>query len=182
MKRLWILLCRTMLLPVCCLVVAGCSASPQEPSAQAPKQGEPSPSATDPSGKDGALAAYRAMWADMEAAGVTADTNSPRLHDHASGAALRLLKFGLSKERNKGVVVKGKLILSPEVISATPSRHPDRVEISDCSDSTHWLLYKPDGDLQNNVPGGHYVTTATAQLNDGQWMVTQLHLGEIGSC
>lgn len=39
--------------------------------------------------KAAVLAAYRAFWADIVAVGKTADWQSPRLAEHATGSALR---------------------------------------------------------------------------------------------
>jgi hypothetical protein len=142
-----------------------------------------SPSNSKPvTGVEDAVAAYRAMWKDLEAAGRTADPNAQQLGDHASGGALRLLKYGLAKDRQDGVVAKGYVVLTPQVESATPATTPKQVKITDCSDDSHWLLYKPDGTLKNNVPGGHYKTQATIQRTGDDWKVTELTMGETGSC
>jgi hypothetical protein len=145
----------------------------------APASSGPGPRAV---GVDAAVAAYRAMWQDLEAAGLTADPDSPRLGDHATGAALRLLKYGLSKDRQDGVIAKGAVILSPLVESAAPANMPTRVTIEDCTDSSHWLVYKPDGTLKNDVPGGHHDTKATVQRFGSEWSVVDLTMGEAGSC
>ena len=128
------------------------------------------------------MTAYRAMWADEEAAATTSDASSPRLADHASGAALRLLQYGLTKDHQQGLVAKGSARLSPEVTSVQPTDDPTRVNIRDCFDDTHWLLYKQNGSRRSDVPGGHYATTATVELTDGRWKVTSLYLGSVGSC
>jgi hypothetical protein len=162
-------------------LLAACS-SPTTRVEEGSSAAAPSKSPVQPAVVQQAVAAYRAMWADMEGAATTSDASSPQLADHASGAALRLLQYMLSKDRQEGLVAKGSAILSPEVTSAKPSENPTRVDIQDCFDDTHWLLYKLDGSLKNNVPGGHYATTAKAQLTDGQWKIMELHLGNVGSC
>ena len=133
-------------------------------------------------GIDGAVTTYRAMWKDLEVAGLTSDPTSPRLGDHAAGAALRLLKYGLSEDRRDGVIIKGAVALSPQVDSATPATAPTLVKILDCADDTHWLLYKPDGTLKDDVPGGHFATRATVQRIGQGWMVTNLTMGDDASC
>jgi hypothetical protein len=67
-------------------------------------------------------AAYRAMWMDMAAAAKTADYQSPRLARHASGDALSTLVKAHYDVKQRGVVVKGELLLAPQVISLTPSQ------------------------------------------------------------
>lgn len=141
-----------------------------------------SPTAEGASGTEAAVATYRSMWVDMEQAGRTADVDSPRLSDHATGAALQLLKYGLSKDRQDGVVAKGTVSVSPRVVSAEPPRDPSLVQIQDCFDDTRWLIYKADGTLKNDVPGGHYDTKATVQHTRDGWKVVKLYLGAVGSC
>lgn len=134
------------------------------------------------SGADGAVAAYRAMWNDLEVAGRTADPDSPQLSDHATGAALQLLKYGLSKDRQDRVVIKGVVSLSPQVVSASPAAAPTQVRIVDCSDDAHWLVYRMNGTLKDDVPGGHHRNTATVQRFGRDWKVVELTMGENGSC
>lgn len=55
-----------------------------------------------------ALAAYRAMWSDLTAASKTSDAASPLLDDHATGGALELLRYGLKKAKEDGLVSKGR--------------------------------------------------------------------------
>jgi hypothetical protein len=162
-------------------VLTACSSS-GTPSHGSPSGDAPSSSLPQSASVQQAVAAYRAMWVDMEAAATTSDPSSPRLADHASGAALRLLQYGLSKNRQQGLITKGSVQLSPEVANTQPSGNPTRVDLRDCSDDSHWLLYKRDGSLQNDVPGGHYAVTATVQLTNGRWSVTHLSLGAVGSC
>lgn len=163
------------------VVSSGCSGAKVGVS-RAPGDARPvlaSPSA-DPrlGGSAAALAAYRAMWEDLEDAGLTADPNSPRLGDHATGAALRLLKYGLSKDRRDHVVTKGSVVLSPEVESAAPTQ----VMVEDCTDSSHWLVYKSDGTLKDAVPGGHHDTRAVVRRFGHDWKVVALTMDQVGSC
>ncbi|MDI5974036.1 hypothetical protein POF50_032625 [Streptomyces sp. SL13] len=146
--------------------------------------GDPAPTSASPRvglGREdsgAALVTYRAMWSDLEEAGVTADADSPVLGDHATGAALRLLKYGLSKDRRDHVVVKGTVILAPRVVS----ENSIRVAVEDCTDSSHWLVYKSDGTLEDAVPGGHHDTEATMRRFGRDWKVEDLAMGPVGSC
>ena len=143
----------------------------------------PRPSSSQPvAGVEVAIAVYRAMWSDLELAGRTADPNAPQLGDHATGAALQLLKYGLSKDRQDGVVARGHVVLSPQVESATPAAAPTQVRIKDCSDDSHWLQYKKSGGLKDQVPGGHHLTDATVQWQSGSWKVSDFYLHEVGTC
>lgn len=129
-----------------------------------------------------AIAVYLAMWADMVEAAKTADYQSPRLSDHAASQALLLLTGSLRKAHEQNVVIKGDPALSPRVIGVTPATHPVAVSILDCIDDSRWLNYTRDGELQNGTPGGKHRTTATVGFLDDRWMVTQLQIGEVGSC
>jgi hypothetical protein len=123
------------------------------------------------------------MWADMASAARTADYRSPRLERHAAGDALSQLSRGLYANKQHGIVAKGDPVTNPTVTSVTPSTSPTSVAISDCLDSTHWLNYvAATGELQNDTPGARHATTATVALNNGSWKVTELAVGQDGSC
>jgi len=130
-----------------------------------------------------AVAAYNAMWADMASAARTADYQSPRLARHADGDALSQLSRGLYANKQHGIVAKGNPVTNPTVTSVTPSATPTSVAISDCFDATHWLNYiVATGELQNDIPGARHATTATVGLVNGSWKVTELAVGQDGSC
>ncbi|MEU8351639.1 hypothetical protein [Streptomyces sp. NPDC048845] len=100
------------------------------------------------------------------------------MDDHASGGALELLKFGLKKAKEEEVVSKGAPRVDPEVVSG------DRLKVVllDCVDDRRWLQYRLNGELKNNVPGGHFKTEATVRKTDGAWKVSDLYMHEVGSC
>jgi hypothetical protein len=129
-----------------------------------------------------ALAAYRAMWADMVIASRTSNYQSPLLAESASGDALSVLVQGLAKNQQQGIVTKGEPILHPQVTSLTPAGSPTQATISDCFDDTHWLEYKSSGGLVNNTPGGHRATTAIVMNVGGTWKVDQLAVQATGTC
>ncbi|MGW1170773.1 hypothetical protein [Streptomyces sp. NPDC002550] len=125
-----------------------------------------------------ALDAYRAMWRDLTVASETSDAASPLLDHHATGGALELMKYGLSKSKKQRLVSKGAPRLNPEVVSATSQR----VVLVDCVDDRNWLQYKLNGELKNQVPGGHFRTDATVRRSNGVWKVSDLYMHEVGSC
>lgn len=129
-----------------------------------------------------ALAAYNAMWADEQAAAVTAHYQSPLLARHATGAALSVLVRGLYSLRLQHLVIKGHLVTHPQVTSLMPMPSPTSAAVSDCFDDTHWLAFNAAGGLQDNVPGGHRRVTATVTDANGIWKVTQLDTGVEGTC
>ena len=129
-----------------------------------------------------AVAVYLAMWADMVEAAKTSDYTSPRLDDHAAAQALILLSGALRKAHDSQLVVKGTPRFSPRVIGQTPPVNPTAVSVQDCMDDSDWLNYRPDGRLQNDVPGGRHRATATVGFLNGRWVVTRLQIGEVGTC
>jgi hypothetical protein len=123
------------------------------------------------------------MWADMASAARTADYQSPRLERHAAGDALSQLSRGLYANKQHGIVAKGDPVTNPTVASMTPSDNPTSVAIADCLDGTQWLNYvQATGELQNDTPGARHATTATVSLENGAWKVTNLAVGQDGSC
>jgi len=130
-----------------------------------------------------ALAAYDGMWTQMQAAGVTANWQDPGLAKYASGAALNTLVTGLHNDHNAGLVIKGTLVIHPQVISEQPASDPDRIVIRDCTDDSHWLNYvAATGKLQNHIPGGRRLTEAIVTQAGGQWTVSQLAVHAEGTC
>jgi hypothetical protein len=129
-----------------------------------------------------AVQIYLAMWADMVQAGKTADYQSPQLAQHATSQAYLLLRDGLLKAHQSNLIIKGQPVFTPTVTGVRPATSPVAVSILDCIDDSHWLNYTPDGRLQNDTPGGKHHTTATVGLLNGQWLVTHLEIGQVGSC
>jgi hypothetical protein len=125
-----------------------------------------------------ALDAYRAMWRDLTRASEASDAASPVLDDHATGGALALMKYGLKKSMKEQVVSKGAPRVDPEMVSVN-SRE---VVLVDCVDDRNWLQYKLNGELKNNVPGGHFKADATVRRSKGAWKVTDLYMHEAGTC
>ncbi|MFL6110683.1 MAG: hypothetical protein ACJ786_04955 [Catenulispora sp.] len=122
------------------------------------------------------------MWQDMVTAGATADFQSPALAHHASGDALSLLVKGLYDAKRRGVVVKGQPAMSPQVTSLSPPQNPNEVDVVDCFDDSHWLDYKPNGELEDSTPGGRRHVEAIVKLNGGAWKVDKLAVNAEGTC
>jgi hypothetical protein len=164
------------------LVLAGCSSG--SPNAASPTTTTTTASPiTKPNGPaEMALAAYRAMWADMVIASRTSDYKSPLLPQHASGAALSVLVQGLAKNQAQGIVAKGKPTMHPEVTSLSPSNDPTQATISDCFNDAGWLEYRTSGGLANNIPGGNRATEAVVDADGNDWKVTQLVVQRTGTC
>lgn len=126
-----------------------------------------------------ALAAYRAMWAEVASAGTTADYQAPSLSEHLSGDALKTITENLAADKNQGIVGRGVPVVHPVVTAASTTS----VALSDCLDDRAWLqVYASTGKPVDDVPGGLRSTTATVTDINGTWKVTQLNTGDEGSC
>lgn len=167
------------------VLAGGCSASSghsDKPASSPRASNSPSPTVAQAAARS-ALAAYAGMWKEMQAAGVTANWQAPGLARYASGKALTTLVTGLHNAHNAGLVIKGTLVIHPQVISEQPANDPDQVVIRDCIDDSHWLnYYAATGKLQNNVPGGHRLTEAVVTNVAGEWIVSQLAVHAEGTC
>jgi len=172
------------------VLAAGCSASnghadkpaSSSPRASASPSAHPSLTAAQAAARS-ALAAYDGMWKEMQAAGLTANWKDPKLALYASGSALATLVNGLHNDHNAGLVIKGTLVIHPQVISEQPAASPVQVVIRDCTDDSHWLNYvAATGKLQNNIPGGHRLAEAIVTQAGGQWTVSQLAVHAEGTC
>ncbi|MFD8460523.1 hypothetical protein [Streptomyces antimycoticus] len=100
------------------------------------------------------------------------------MDDHATGGALELMKYGLKKAEKEKVVVKGRLRVHPEVVTAAAQK----VKLRDCVDGTDWLQYRLDGKLKNDVPGSHFRADATVLRKGAVWKVSYLYMHDAGTC
>ena len=157
------------------------ASTPATAKSAAPSTTASSSAATTP--QERAVAAYRAMWVDMSGAATTSDWQSPALGRHATGDALALIVKSLHEDQLAGVVTKGRPILNPRVVEATPSTGPTRVTIADCADATDWLKYEAStGKLKDDVPGGRHAITAVVRNLTGAWLVAQFQVRGVGTC
>ncbi len=167
--------------------VAGCGEStppgPSSPTLTAPSA---SPSASsDPMtlAAQRAIEAYRGMWRAYAEAGQTANPDDPQLAVYATDGALQNLTSGLRSIRDRGLVIKGEIILDPRVTRVEPADVPTTIEITDCADTTNSLLYRQSGELYNDEPGGRQRVIATVKdTGDGVWKVLSFGAQAIGTC
>ncbi|TCB91672.1 hypothetical protein E0H26_25430 [Micromonospora zingiberis] len=122
------------------------------------------------------------MWDAFVEAGKVSDPDAPGLRRFASDQALRLIVSSLHTNREQGKVIKGDLVLDPQVTEVKPAESPTEVTVLDCVDSTNWLEYKVSGGLWDDEPGGKHRTTATVKVTDGTWKVSSFILEEPGTC
>jgi hypothetical protein len=172
---------------VALLSLVACTGSkPPTPSSSGPTPSLHAPSASPTDARlaavQDALAAYRNMWQAYIAASNAGDPQSPDLAKYASGSALTTLVTGLTNNKSKGLTTKGSPQLNPAQTGFSPADAPTSVTVGDCLDDSHWLLYKPNGDLADNTPGGRHRVTATVVKGDGGWKVTAFAAQGVGTC
>jgi hypothetical protein len=165
------------------LATAACTASTPAP---APEQtrtsAPPSPavSPSPPSPAQQALAAYTAMWGDVQAAGETSDYQDPRLSAHLGGQALLTTSENMAADKADGIIGLGRPDLSgTSVVTATATT----VTLHGCMNDEHWLkYYAATRTLVDNVPGGRHYVAATLTDENGTWKVTSLDVRGEGTC
>jgi hypothetical protein len=129
-----------------------------------------------------ALAAYRGLWKAYAKAGLTANADEPDLAEYAVDPALKMLRDALTGFKAKGQVFKGEYGSRPTVAEATPADSPTAVVLADCLDSKNFLVYKTNGELADDKPGGRRSASATVHAHDGTWKVTSFAIREKGTC
>jgi hypothetical protein len=159
-------------------LVGGCS---HADSSRAPTSGTSAtsqgPASTQPASQAAVLAAYRAYWDDVIAAGKTADWQSPQLDDHSTGQALQTVRDYYRGLRADGLVARGTVSLHARVLSLRAAT----ATIQDCNDTSKFLRYDAKTgalrDTSDPVPDDIRITL---ELIQGAWMVTQT--AERGKC
>ncbi|CRK57650.1 putative secreted protein/lipoprotein [Alloactinosynnema sp. L-07] len=141
------------------------------------------PSTTTASAGEQAIESYVAMWSDFADAATTSNWQSPRLTDHATGPALSVITDALRRDKEKGVVTKGRPTHNPRVSSQDPTGDRDMIRVEDCGDSSDWLKYRADtGALADDRPGGRRAITAELVRAEGAWKVREFTVRAVGTC
>lgn len=169
------------------VVLAGCSSgagASTSPSTSGPSpRGSTTataPSTTDPkAGAEAAvLAAYRAYWDDVVAVGATADWQSPRLAEHASGQALAEARATFHTLKVQGKVAKGTVDLRPTVLSVKGRS----ATLYDCNSTSRFLAYDAKtGALRDHSSGQRNGKTVTLTLQGSGWKVANV-VTQVGTC
>lgn len=122
------------------------------------------------------------MWQAYASASNTGDVQSAELAKHAAGSALTTLVNGLTSNKSKGLTSKGEPQLAPIQTGFSPAEAPTSVTVADCLDDSNWLLYKSNGELEDNTPGGRHKVVATVNKVNGEWKVTAFAESGVGTC
>jgi hypothetical protein len=116
------------------------------------------------------LAAYRAYWGDIIAAGRTADWRSPRLDDHATGAALAAVRGHYRALKTLGLVSRGTVKLDPRVVELRGTT----ALVEDCTDTSRFLRRDAEtGALRERPAAEPTGSVMRLVLVDGTWKVAK---------
>jgi hypothetical protein len=133
-------------------------------------------------GSQAAMAAYRGMWDAFIAASNAGATAPPALVESTAGTALAKLNKGLALNKSRGQTTRGKPTMAPSLTSIGPTASPTSATIIDCVDGSRWLLYKSNGQLADDEPGGRRRVTATVTRTSQTWKVTSFAIQQVGTC
>jgi hypothetical protein len=124
------------------------------------------------------LAAYRAYWDDVVAVGATADWQSPRLAEHATGQALAEARATFHTLKAQGQVARGTVDLRPTVLSVNGRS----ATLYDCNSTSNFLAYDAKtGALRDKSSGRRNGKTVTLTLQGTTWKVANV-VTEVGRC
>lgn len=131
-----------------------------------------------------ALAAYRGMQQAYIAAGRTTDPQYGELARYADGDALSVLTAGLDSNKKQGLIIKGDVVLNPQVTELSPPSAPETAKIRDCLDTSGATRVKAssEGSPFVDTPGGRRVVTATAKRTGDVWKVISFVPMAVGTC
>jgi hypothetical protein len=117
------------------------------------------------------LAAYRAFWADVVAAGKTADWQSPRLARHATGKVLARVRGQFRALDSQGFVALGTIKVSPRVVRLAGKK----ATVQDCVDTSRFRRYDPKNKRWLDQLGGQPDGQQSTLTLDGQgnWKVAE---------
>jgi hypothetical protein len=162
-------------------LAASCTGHPTATSrtgeAASPAAATANPSLSAPA--EQALAAYTAMWADVQVLSETSNYTDPRLSNHLDGQAYATISENMSVNKAHGIIGLGAPVLHAHVLTVNATT----VTLADCMDDTHWLeYYSATRKPVDNTPGAHRYTTATVTDENGTWKVTAIDTRGDGSC
>jgi hypothetical protein len=117
------------------------------------------------------LAAYRAFWADVVAAGKTADWQSPRLARHATGKVLARVRGQFRALDSQGFVALGTIKVSPRIVRLAGKK----ATVQDCVDTSRFRRYDPKNKRWLDQLGGQPDGQRSTLTLDGQrnWKVAE---------
>lgn len=133
--------------------------------------------------KDSAVAAYEAFWKAVAEAGENSDPSYADLEKYGDGDALEKVTKMLEGYVEAGHITHGEPDVDPTATDATPAEDPAKVTLTDCADTTGYLVYDKKTDkIVDTDRGGQRAAEAVVEHIDGDWKVTAFGIGALGSC
>jgi len=123
------------------------------------------------------------MWDVIAEQSHSSDPDTAALKPYATGQALEFAQSNLQERAADGVVARGQPSHSPEVTAVDGQN--GTVEIRDCVNTTEWLQEDAEtGELidEKSDQPIRRQAEATVQADGLTWKVSELLLGQIGSC
>ncbi|TQN32672.1 hypothetical protein FHX37_2649 [Haloactinospora alba] len=166
------------------LTVAGCSpdSGTRNPS-PSPTSHSPAESSSSPSDEERVLNAYTGMWEVIVTQSHTTDPDYSALEPYATDQALEFAQESLEERVQENAVARGDTSHSADVVEIETEQ--GTAEVQDCVDSTEWLREDADtGELVEEKPEDpiHRRAEATVEFDGLSWRVSELLLGQVGSC
>jgi hypothetical protein len=165
-------------------LTAGCeSSNDKSPVTPAPPAPPAAPPVTVPAGPQQAgqqaLEVYRKMWDTVVRMKLTSDYQSPELAPYVEQTLHEYFRMTIKNDFDQGLISRGQPAFAPRIVEETPAQ----VRIVDCLDDTRWLKYwAANGQLEDDLPGGHHHAEATVVLTGGVWRVRSLMVQDVGTC
>ena len=121
------------------------------------------------------LDAYGAFWDDYIEVARTSDYRSPRLAEHATGDALRRLRYQLSLYDAQGLVARGRPVRTATQVTSISVQS---ATVAECLDSNKWLAHDAKTGKLRDKPSGKIrrVRATLSHVGEG-WKVSKLDIG-----
>lgn len=158
------------------LLTAGCALTGGPPATAAPEPRLTAPLVSVSSSAP--VEAYRSYWQTVQRAALTANWRDPQLTLVASGPALHAVTqalYGWSRAHQRA---RGHVELRPTLVSASPTT----ARLTDCQDSSGWVLYAPGRHVSPAPTSGRDFAAVTLTFTAGRWKVTDLRFDRTRTC
>ncbi|MFJ8073891.1 hypothetical protein ACIQ7Q_08150 [Streptomyces sp. NPDC096176] len=171
------------------LLLTGCSSSGEEepgpPKASSTAQGKEQKERS--AAERGALAAYRGMWDAQVKAYSTGSMENARLGDYTTGEAAKNVISAFTYYNGRGLTFKGKPKVTPKVTAIDVKSDPYTATISDCVDTTDYVLVKrtsgkPVAVAEDDNRRPWTATATTAKAGGTEWRISDYTIDKDRTC
>lgn len=129
------------------------------------------------------IAAYERYWRTVAEATTVPDPGYSALEEVASGTALETARSLAQAALDSGERDTGTPSHDAEVTESYPENDPYRFVVTDCMDSTEWIVLEASsGEPVEGEEYGTGLVEALVERSDGRWLVTEVVIQELGTC